>query len=117
MMQAEQESGESSPVVTDDIGAGEVERVQHCHRIIGKAGRAIATAGCFAPAKAAQVRYQQPVVAAELLDDPAPAPPVLRPAVQEQHWRARARRGQMQADGAGGASDVDPVVLDARDGR
>jgi hypothetical protein len=37
--------------------------------------------------------------------------------VQEQHRRPRAGRGQMQADGAGGASDVDPVVLDARQGR
>ena len=52
-------------------------------------------------------------MAAELLDDPAPAPPVLRPAVQEQHRRPRAGRDQMQADGAGNAPDVDPVVLDA----
>jgi hypothetical protein len=36
MMKSEQKSGEPSPVVTNHIGAGEVERVQQRHRIVGE---------------------------------------------------------------------------------
>jgi hypothetical protein len=93
----------------------DVKRVKQRHRIVGEAGWAVATPGCFTPSEAAQVRYEQAVVA-ELLDYAAPAPPVLRPAVQEQHRRPRAGRGQMQPDRAAAGLDVHPVVLDTRQG-
>ena len=62
MMQPEQESGESAPIVTDHIGAGDVKRIQQRHCIVGEAGPAAATAGSCS-AEAAPVRYEQSVVA------------------------------------------------------
>jgi hypothetical protein len=94
----------------------DVKRVKQRHRIVGEAGWAVAIPGCFTPSEAAQVRYEQAVVA-ELLDDAAPAPPMLRPAVQEQHRGPRAARCQMQPDRAAAGLNVHPVMLDTRQGR
>src|SRR5829696_6113390 len=99
------------------MGPGEAEGVQQADRVAGEPGGAVAGAGRLAPAEAAQVGHEQAVVAVEPLDDPAPAPPVLWPAMEQQHRRARARLGHMQPHPSATAWDVQPVMLDSGQGR
>jgi hypothetical protein len=98
--------------VADHVRVGQAQRIQQPDGVIGEAGRRVAVAGRLAPAEAAQVRHQQPVVVAEPLDDLAPAPPVLRPAVQQQHRRPAAGLGQVQPDRPVQVLDVQPAVSD-----
>jgi hypothetical protein len=65
----------------------------------------------------AQVGHEQAILVAKLLDHPTPAPPVLWPAVEQQHRRPGARLGQMQSDAPTVAPDVHPTMLDTGQGR
>jgi hypothetical protein len=112
LLQPEQQGGQPAPVVADHMGAGQAKGVQQPGRVGGEAGRAVAAARGLAPAEAAQVRHQQRVAVPEPLDDLVPAPPVLRPAVQQQHRRPGAGLGQVQPDRPGLALDVQPAVPD-----
>jgi hypothetical protein len=73
MLQAEEEAGEPTPVMTDHMGPGKAERIQQPHRIAGEGDWAVVTARCLAPSEAAQVGHEQAIVATEALDDAAPA--------------------------------------------
>lgn len=117
MLQSQQEPGEPSPVVTHYMGALKGQRVQQPHCIVCEGGGVVATARCLAPSEAAQVGHEQAVMIAKLADHPAPAPPMLWPAVQQQHRCPRARLGQMEPDPATVAWEIEPAVLDSGQGR
>ena len=62
------------------------------------------------PAEPAQVRAQQPELARQLPDHRAPAPPVLRPAVQGEHGRGVRRSGGGEVHPHAGRQVVEAVL-------
>src|SRR3954467_4004913 len=62
MCDAEQKRGEPAPVVADEPHALEPERVEQCQRIGCIGEWVIPVPRCLAPAKAAQIRHEQPIL-------------------------------------------------------
>ena len=75
----------------------DLQRVHQGHRVAGEGQRVVAVPGGVAPAEAAQVGRDHPVVGGQARDHAAPAPRVLGPAVQQQHRRAAARLVEVDA--------------------
>jgi hypothetical protein len=102
--------------VADQLHPLELEGVEERHRIGGERLRVVPAPGRARPAEAAQVGADQPMAVRQTRDHVAPAPEVLRPAVQHQHGLAGSGLGAVHAQPAHvGGLDLDVAVLDARD--
>jgi large subunit ribosomal protein L33 len=103
------------PQVADQPHALDPERVEQRDRVIGDAPLAEVAVGRPArPAEAAHVPAQHAVLAAEGAHHVAPAPPVLRPAVQREHGRRVGRSGGRDVHSHAGPELVE-AVLDSRE--
>ena len=79
----------------------EAERVEQPEQVVGERLLAvIAVRRRVRPAEAAEVGGDHPVTLGERGDELAPGPPVLGPAMYEQHGVALAGLGHVQADAA-----------------
>jgi hypothetical protein len=99
--QAQLVSEQSAPVVRDQADLVEFERVQERDDVGEQLLAGVSGRRCVGPAGAAQIRADHPVALGEPRDDPAPLPPVLRPAVHAHHRLARAGLGVVEPDAAG----------------
>jgi hypothetical protein len=110
VVEADQKADDAAPVVADEVHALDPQRVEHAHDVVGELLLAVAARRRLAPAEAAQVQCEYAVTTGEQRHERAPRPPVLGPAVHEQHGRrgAVAELGDVQAR----AADIDVVVLD-----
>ncbi len=112
MVEAEQEADPAAPVVGDEIDLVDPQRVEQRDDVGGHRVLGVAVARLVGPAEAAQVGGDHAVARREQGNDVAPLPPVLRPAVEQQHGRlVAAGVGHVEPDAVG----LDPGVLDARD--
>ena len=108
MRHAQQHRGHPAPVVADEPHALEPHGVQQREQIGCELLLLIPAARSLAPAVPAQVGGDDAEVGRERRDQVAPHPPVLRPAVDEEHRLALSRLGDVQLDRAG----PHPPVLD-----
>ena len=109
VVEADEEADDAAPVVADEVDALDAERVEDADDVLGELVLAVAAAGRLAPAEAAQVHREHAVAIGQQGHQPPPAPPVLGPAVQQQHRRAGriAHLGDVQAC----AAHIDEVML------
>jgi hypothetical protein len=97
-LQAHQEPHPGAPIVGDQIDALELEGVEQREHILGESLLGVGACGRVAPTEPAQVRADQPAFAGQQRDHLAPAEPVLRPAVQQQHGLSAAGFGDVEAN-------------------
>ena len=90
-----------APVVAHEGHPVEVERVEQRAQVVGEPGLVVAVVGHGGPAHPAQVGHDDAMALGERRDEVAPAPAVLRPAVDEDDRRAVARLGDVDVEVAG----------------